>query len=104
MSKNQNFENSSCNKGLDLDDKTYLEIILELEKNMSNNYSIAMNEASSDDLYESFFDMFTCIKDTARDIYDYMKSLGWYTTEAVSQDKIDKKINELDEKLNCLEQ
>ena len=45
-------------KGLELTDKSRLEIILELEKNMSNNYSIAMNEASSDDLYENYFDMF----------------------------------------------
>jgi len=91
-------------KGLELTDKSRLEIILELEKNMSNNYSIAMNEASSDDLYENYFDMFTCIKDTTRDIFDLMNYLGWYNLEYVEESKIDKKINSLTKQLDNLEE
>lgn len=90
--------------GLELTDKDRLEIILELEKNMSNNYSIAMNEASTDDLYESYFDMFTSIKDTTRDIFDLMNYLGWYNLEYLEENKIMKKLENLKEKLNNLEQ
>jgi len=86
-----------------MNDKDYLTVILELEKNMSNNYSIAMNEASNEYLYEDFFDFFTETKDMARDIYEYMKEQGWYQTEQEQQDKIDKKINEFNNYLDELE-
>jgi len=95
---------NSEEKGLKLTDKSRLEIILEIEKNMSNNYSIAMNEASSDDLYENFFDMFTSIKDMTRDIFDLMNYLGWYNLEYVEESKIDKKINSLTKQLDNLEE
>lgn len=91
-------------KGLTLTDKNKLEIILELEKNMSNNYSVAMNEASNDDLYESYFEMFTSVKDMTRDIFDLMKYLGWYSLEYVDENKIDKKVQSLNQQLNNLEE
>ena len=84
-------------------DKDYLTVILELEKNMSNNMSIAMNEASNEYLYEDYFDMFTGCKDMARDIYEYMASMGWYTVEEEQQDKINKKIGEFNNYLDQLE-
>ena len=91
-------------KGLELTDKNRLETILEIEKNMSNNYSIAMNEASTDDLYESYFDMFTSIKDITRDIFDLMNYLGWYNLEYVEENKITKKLDSQNQKLDNLEQ
>ena len=91
-------------RGLMLTDKNKLEIILELEKNLSNNYSIAMNEASNNDLYESYFDMFTSIKDMTRDIFDLMSYLGWYNLEYVDENKINKKIESLTKQLDNLEQ
>lgn len=90
-------------KGLKLTDRDYLTSVLELEKNMSNNYSIAMNEASNEDLYEDYFDMFTSIKDMARDIFNIMDNYGWYKLEYVEQDKINKKLECLNKKLDNLE-
>jgi len=86
-----------------LNDQDYLTIVLELEKNMSNNYSIAMNEASNEYLYEDFFDMFTDIKDIARDIYQYMYNQGWYKVEEEQQNKINQEINCFNQKLDELE-
>ncbi len=88
---------------LEMKDKDYLTTILEIEKNMSNNYSIAMNEASTDDLYEEFFEMFTDIKDTARDIFDLMNHYGWYQLETIQEEKVEKKKQELEEKLEQLD-
>lgn len=90
-------------KGLEMQDRDYLSTILEIEKNMSNNYSIALNEASNDDLYETFFEMFTDIKDHARDIFDLMNNYGWYKLESVEETKIDQLIQKLTEKLDNLE-
>ena len=63
-----------------------------------------MNEASTDDLYESYFDMFTSIKDITRDIFDLMNYLGWYNLEYVEENKITKKLDSLNQKLDNLEQ
>ena len=91
------------NNGLDMQIKNCFACLLEMEKNMSNNYSIAMNEASSDDLYEDFFDMFTNIKDMARDIYYFMSERGWYPTEFVKEEKVSQTLDELSTKLEQLE-
>jgi len=93
----------NCENSLKMCDRDYLATMLEIEKNMSNNYSIAMNEASTDDLYENFFDMFTSIKDMARDIFDLMNHYGWYKLENVEEEKIEKAIQKLTKKLEGLE-
>ena len=51
--------------GIEMNDRDYLNVVLELEKNMSNNYSIALNEASNDYLYEDFFTLLEDAKDAA---------------------------------------
>ena len=85
-----------CAEGPNMNDKAYLNIALELEKNMSNNMSIALNEASNSHLYEEIFVMLEDLKDAARESYDLAFELGWYTLEKAEENKIQ-------EKLNCLE-
>lgn len=92
------------NSGLKMGVKEYLTCMLEFEKNMSNNYSYAMNEASDDDLYEDFFDMFTSVKDMARDIYAFLSEKGWYETEYVEENKVNQEVQKLCDKLQKLEQ
>ena len=102
-------ENKICNikvevpSGLEMNDKDYLNSILELEKNMSNNYSIALNEASNDDLYEDYFAFFEDTKDMARDIYNLMFKNGWYTLEKAEDTKIQEKINCFQTEMNDLQ-
>lgn len=90
------------NSGLEMKSRDYLANLLEIEKNMSNNYSYAINEASSDDLYEEFLDMFINIKDMARDIYDVMVSKNWYTVEYVQETKVNQEAEKLTTKLENL--
>lgn len=90
------------NNGLEMKERDHLANLLEIEKNMSNNYSYAINEASSDDLYEEFLDMFINIKDMARDIYDIMVSKNWYTVEYVQDTKVNQEAEKLTTKLENL--
>lgn len=92
------------NNGLQMGVKDYFMLMLEFEKNMSNNYSYAMNEASSDDLYEDFFDMFTSVKDMARDIYSFLTQNGWYPVQNVEENKVNQEAQKLCDKLQKLEQ
>ena len=86
--------------GIEMNDKDYLTNILELEKNMSNNYSIALNEASNDLLYEDYFELFEDTKDAAREIYNLMFQNGWYSLEKAQETKIQEKINCFEQDIN----
>lgn len=85
--------------GIKMNDRDYLNSILELEKNISNNYSIALNEASNDYLYEDYFSMLEDSKDMARELYNLMFKNGWYSLEEIDNTKLDNKINTLEQKL-----
>lgn len=86
----------------DMNDKDYLNALLEIEKNMSNNLSIALNEASCDKLFNFEFLLFTKTKGMARDIFNMMFDCGWYSLEQESQQKIDKTIQQFENSLNEL--
>lgn len=88
--------------GIEMNDRDYLNSILELEKNMSNNYSIALNEASNDYLYEDYFTLLEDTKDAARDAYNLMFQYGWYTLEEAEEQKLNDKINCFTQKLTEL--
>lgn len=88
--------------GIEMNDRDYLNSVLELEKNMSNNYSIALNEASNDYLYEDYFTLLEDSKDAARECYNLMFEYGWYTLEEAEEQKVNEKINCLEQKLTEL--
>lgn len=88
--------------GIAMNDRDYLNVVLELEKNMSNNYSIALNEASNDYLYEDFFALLEDAKDAARELYNLMFQNGWYTLEQAEEQKVNQKINSFTQELTDL--
>lgn len=88
--------------GVNMNDRDYLASVLELEKNISNNYSIALNEASNDFLYEDYFVLLEDSKDAARELYNLMFQNGWYTLEEAEEQKVNEKINCFTQKLTDL--
>lgn len=95
--------NKVCNnetkvpKTKEMNDRDYLNCVLELEKNMSNNLSTSLNEASNDVLFDELYNMFDEVKNNARDAYILAFQKGWYKLEEAEQQKIT-------EKQNCLQQ
>ncbi len=87
---------------LEMNDRDYMNAILETEKNMSDNLSIALNEASNNTLYEELFNIFTETKNAARELYNMMFKKGWYSLEKAEDNKITEKCNELSQKLSQL--
>ena len=94
--KNPKMEVPTGNK---MNDRDYLNCVLELEKNLSNYYSLALNEASNDYLYEDYFSLLEDTKDAARELYNFMFEYGWYTLEEEASEKVTKKIDCLEQKL-----
>lgn len=74
-------------------------ILLELEKNMVKNYSVAITEASNDELCNQFSTLFDESKQAQRQLYNYSLSKGWYQIEQAEQNKIQQEQQKLSSKL-----
>lgn len=85
-----------------MNDRDYLSVVLESLKNMSNNLSVASNEASNQKLYQQEYALFEETKRAARELYELMFQYGWYTLEKAETQKIDQKYQELTQKMSQL--
>lgn len=70
--------------------KNYLFDILECEKNLVNNYSYALNEASCSFLYKKYNDMFEDMSKLTKEQFGYAYDKNWFTLTSVEQKDIDK--------------
>ena len=80
-------------------DQDNIMILLELEKNMVKNYSVAITEASSDNLKNEITKLFEESRQAQSQIYNYALSKGWYQIEQAPQDKISQEQQKLQPKL-----
>ena len=88
---------------LEMNDKDYITTILNLEKAIVKGYATALTEASNNDLYNDYFDMFEEVCSLQREIYNLMFKKGWYCLEMAEENKISEKINNLSQDLMQLE-
>ena len=88
--------------GISMNDEDMLNALLEVEKNMSVNLTIALNEASNEHLYERLFDSFETIKDLQRDLFEVAFRYGWYSLEEAEATKISEELNKLTSKYQNL--
>lgn len=84
----------------EMNDRDYINDVLESVKNMSNNLSIALNEASNEKLFNEILTMFSETKAAQRDLYNMMFKHGWYCLERAEQQKISEELTKLNEKMN----
>lgn len=101
-------EKKICNKEVKvpatmcLNDRDYLLDVLESEKNMAVNLSIALNEASNEKLYGIIEEIADQVKALQRKLYNLAFQNGWYILEEISQKKMDEKYNSLMKKYDEL--
>lgn len=101
--------NQICNpekevpKTIEMNDRDYLNAILEQEKNMSNNLSIAIDEASNMEIFHEYYEIFNALKEAARDAYNLAFKNGWYKLEEENPNKVSQKLQELNQKFNELQ-
>lgn len=101
MSKIENIKMEVPNN-IYINDEDMLNSLLEIEKNMSVNLTIALNEASNEYLYERIFDIFETIKDLQRDLFEIAFKYGWYSLEEAEENKILQALSKLKTKYNSL--
>lgn len=85
-----------------MNEEDLLNDILLCEKNISNCYSVAINEMSNKVLYKKITDIFVDTKNIARDIYNYMYSMGWYDVTSETEKKIEDSYNKYKNKYDEL--
>lgn len=88
MDKKVECEKQEVSATKEMNDKDILNDILLCLKNVSNNYSIAMDEMSNKKLYKEIHSIFNETKDAAREAFDLAFSKGWYSLENADESKI----------------
>lgn len=78
-----------------MNDKDFITTMLSIEKALVKDYAVSLTEASNNDLYNDYYDMFDDLSNLQRYIYNLMFKKGWYQLEMAEDNKIQ-------EKLNCL--
>lgn len=69
-------------------DRDFINDILTTEKYMTSSYSIAMNEASHEGLYQEINNICIETQNCQRELFNTMFQKGWYSFEAVDQQKL----------------
>ena len=95
-------EKTETPKGMNLNDKDYLSSLLSCLKEISKNYTVAMTEASNENLYNHYLETFLSISSLQREAYELMFKNGWYILEKAESNKIQDKYNTLNQELNDL--
>lgn len=86
----------------EMNDKDYITSVLAIEKYIVKDLAVAMTEASNNDLYNEYYDMYDEISDIQRQLYNLMFKKGWYCLEMAEENKIMEKLNKLNEEVNEL--
>ena len=85
-----------------MNDEDILNDIMLCEKNISNSYSVAINEMSNKYLYKEVMSIFEDTKDMSRDIFNLMFEKGWYSIPVEEDKKIEKSYTKYNNKLSEL--
>ena len=89
-------------KGMALNDKDYLNMTLSLLKDIEKNYAISLTEASNENLFAKYEEMFNVIKSLQREVFELAFRKGWYELEKAPSNKITGKYNTLNTEFNDL--
>jgi len=89
-------------KGTNLNEKDYINCLLNTLKEMEKNYAYVLTEASNKHLYEKYKNMFDTYASLQREVYEAMFRKGWYTLEVAEEQKINEKYQMLNQEFTDL--
>ena len=78
-----------------LNDRDYLNDVLESTKDLNTKMATMLNEASNESLYKKFEGMANDIRKSQRNLFELAFSKGWYILEEMEEQKIKEKHQEL---------
>ena len=83
--------------GMTLNDKVYISSLLSTLKQLVKNYAVSLTEASCEELYEEYKEMFNTYSSLQREVYELMFRKGWYVLEQADANKISSKYQTLNQ-------
>ena len=83
-----------------MDEKQIMMDILSTEKSLTTNTVTAMHEASSENIYNLYNNIFTKLSKEVKEIFGICYVNNWYKLEAAEEVKIDQEITKLCGELN----
>ena len=84
-------------KGIELNDKDYLNSINSMLKEMVKNYSVVLTEASNENLFKVYKKIFDNIITMQRQTFELIFENGWYILEKAEKNKINNKFSTLNQ-------
>ena len=84
-------------KGIELNDKDYLNSINSTLKEMVKNYSVVLTEASNENLFKVYKKIFDNIITMQRQTFELIFENGWYILEKAEKNKINNKFSTLNQ-------
>ena len=88
--------------GILLNDKDYISELLTCLKSMEKNMTVAKTEASNENLYTNYQNIYEDISSLQRETYELMFQNGWYELEQAETNTINKKYTMLNQDLTNL--
>lgn len=74
--------------GMNLNDKDYINLLLSCLKEMTKNYATSLTEASNENLYKKYKEMFDTYSSLQREVYELVFRKGWYALEQAETKKV----------------
>lgn len=102
MGKTVKCEKTEVSSTKQTNDKDILNDVLLCLKTISNNYSVAISEMSSNKIYKEVYKIFDETKDAARCAYLLAFTNGWYTLEEADKTKVSKSYDTFNKQLKEL--
>lgn len=93
---------TKVSKGMELNDRDYITCLLTSLKDIEKNYTIALTEASCENLYNKHKEVFLSIAALQREVYELMFQKGWYKLETAEDTKVKEKHQTLSQELSDL--
>lgn len=87
---------------INMTDKDYANKLLSCLKEMTKNYAVALTEASNEELYNKFKNMFIRYSKMQRDVFEAMFRKGWYELEKIDTNKLNEKYNMLNKEFDSI--
>ena len=84
-----------------MEDKFIMMDALLTEKDLVDNTAVALNEASCDNIYKAYFNIFEKISKEAKDLFNLCYNNDWYQLEEAPKTKLTKETEKLCKELGC---
>ncbi|SDM16350.1 spore coat protein [Sediminibacillus halophilus] len=90
MTQQQKVQNAETQvpKTPQMNERDFVNDVLASEKYLTGAYSIALNEASNQGLYQELASISKETQDCQRNLYNLMFKNGWYSLEKADQQKV----------------